>query len=150
MTRTAALALVLVTGLPAGCSGGDPADAVHRRLAPTEAALHGLAPVTGSTRCAAGNGLESAPLCWSTTLPEPVAAARTAVALRSAGATGVTVRCGALGARLVRCEIGGSLAGNALDVAVVQQAGRPVVIGYAAPARPRGLLGRASPVPVPS
>lgn len=147
MPRFAVLAALSV--LAAGCAA-HPGDAVHRRLAPTEAVLRGLAPVAGSARCAPGNGLESAPLCWSTALPEPVVAARTAAALRSAGATDVTVGCGVLGQRgQVRCEIGGSLEGNPLDVAVVQQAGRPVVVGYAAPTTPRRLLDRASPVPVP-
>ncbi|MGZ6792065.1 MAG: hypothetical protein ACXVFV_03860 [Mycobacteriales bacterium] len=147
MTRL--LALVLLPVLAVGCAASSGV-AVRHRLAPTEAALRSLAPPTGNARCAPGNGLAQAPLCWSTSLPEPVAAARTADALRSAGARGVTARCGALGARgLLRCEVSGTLAGNPLDVAVVQQAGMPVVVGYAAPRAPRGLLTRASPVAVP-
>ncbi|MGZ6827163.1 MAG: hypothetical protein ACXVGH_10255 [Mycobacteriales bacterium] len=147
MTRL--LALVLLPALGAGCAASD-GDAV-RRLAPTEAALRAVAPVAGTARCAPGNGLESAPLCWSTSLPEPVAAARTAAALRAAGATDVTARCGVLGAHgLLRCEVGGSLKGNPLDVAVVQQTGKPVVVGYPGPRTPRSLLGGATPVPVPS
>jgi hypothetical protein len=108
-----------------------------------------LQPVEGATRCAPGNGLESAPLCWTADLTEPVLAGRVASALTAAGATDVAPRCAAINAQ-IRCEVAGSWKGNLLDISVVHQGKLIEVIGYGSVKGVPHLIDGHSPVPVPS
>ena len=146
--RTAVAALAL---LAVACSSEDPGNAVRRQLAPTDTALRSLELVAGTARCLPGNGLESAPLCWTSTLGEPELAGKVAAALRAAGALDVEPVCALIGSsRQVRCEIAGAWKGNALDISVVHQGTLIQVVGYGSPAGVPHLVDGHSPVPVPS